>query len=98
MSKSKSSIGNRNEGTTIPCCEVGVVTGSESCTKRLYTDWRPDYQKYMCNACVAITPSPLTRILAVYGRSRRRRATAGHRTGEFCGVEEKEDFYSSSGY
>lgn len=94
MPKSSKSSAGRCNGTTVPCCEVGIVTGSESCTKRLFTDWRPDYQKYMCNSCVEITPSPLTRILAVYGRSRRRRAG---RTG-FCGVEEEEDFYSAGAY
>ena len=96
MPKSKSSAG-RCEGTTVPCCEVGLVTGSQTCTKRLFTDWRPDYQKYMCDACVEITPSPLTRILAIQGRSRRRRGAAGRR-GEFCGVEEEEDFYSAGAY
>ena len=91
---SKSSAG-RCDGTTVPSCEVGAVTGSQSCTKRLFTDWRPDHQKYMCDACVEITPSPLTRILAIQGRSRRRRAA---RKGEFCGVTDEEDFYSAGAY
>ncbi len=42
MVKKTASRGPR-EGAAVPTCE--------DCTKRPWTDWRPNFQKYLCTDC-----------------------------------------------
>lgn len=80
----------------MPCCEAGIKdpsTGHLICTGRLFTDWRPDYQKYMCNRCMELTPSPISRIIAQQNWAKKRREA---RRGEFSGVEDAADFWPSN--
>jgi len=63
----KHSAGVR-EGTEVPCCA--------HCGGRPWTDWRPDYQKYLCEKCFSEAPPSLYTILTSR-RGRRRGARRG---------------------
>jgi hypothetical protein len=87
----KSSKRHAVKESAVPCCEIGT---ENCCTGRLFTDWRPDYQKYMCNRCVELIPTPLSRMLAIRQRAQQRKEAA--RGGEFVGVEDDADFWPSN--
>lgn len=45
----KTSSGVVREGAQVPKCQ--------SCGTRVWTDWRPQFQKYLCTSCCEKGPS-----------------------------------------
>ena len=77
----KHSAGVR-EGAAVPCCA--------HCGVRPWTDWRPDYQKYLCEKCFVEAPPSLYTILT--SRRGRRNRVRGGRKEAPAYVENALDF------
>jgi hypothetical protein len=68
------------EGAQVPCCA--------HCGERPWTDWRPDYQKYLCEKCFDEAPPSRLAILTAQRERRRRRGPRGRRGGEVAVLDE----------
>lgn len=74
----------RREGAQVPHCE------NATCDKRPWTDWRPEFQQYLCQTCFELRAVAVAQRLSLLEqkRERRRRYRRGGGGGHMEIVEE----------